>query len=36
VNLWTGIGMLVVSVLLVAWALLRPVAAEPADPTKAA
>jgi drug/metabolite transporter (DMT)-like permease len=26
VNLWTGLGMLVVGALMVAWALLRPVA----------
>jgi hypothetical protein len=27
INLWTGLGMLVVSSLMIAWALLRPVAA---------
>jgi uncharacterized membrane protein YgdD (TMEM256/DUF423 family) len=26
INLWTGLGMLVVSSLMIAWALLRPVA----------
>ncbi len=30
VNLWTGLGMLVVAVLLLTWALLRPVAVESA------
>jgi hypothetical protein len=29
VDLWTGIGMLVVAGLLLTWALLRPVAVEP-------
>ncbi len=28
VNLWTGLGMLVVGVLFIAWALLRPVGRE--------
>jgi hypothetical protein len=28
VNLWTGIGMLIVAALLITWALLRPVAVE--------
>jgi uncharacterized membrane protein YgdD (TMEM256/DUF423 family) len=27
INLWTGLGMLVVASLMIAWALLRPVAA---------
>jgi xanthine/uracil/vitamin C permease (AzgA family) len=29
VNLWTGLGMLVVGVLMIVWALARPVAPEP-------
>jgi ABC-type transport system involved in multi-copper enzyme maturation permease subunit len=29
VNLWTGLGMLVVGAAMIAWALLRPVAPEP-------
>ena len=29
VNLWTGLGMLVVGVLMIVWALTRPVAPEP-------
>jgi hypothetical protein len=29
VDLWTGVGMLVVAVLMLAWALVRPVAIEP-------
>ena len=29
VNLWTGLGMLVVGVLMIFWALARPVAPEP-------
>ena len=29
VNLWTGLGMLVVGALMIAWALWRPVAPEP-------
>src|SRR4051812_13875596 len=29
IDLWTGIAMLVVGVLMIAWALLRPVAPEP-------
>jgi hypothetical protein len=28
VNLWTGLGMLVVGVLMIVWALARPVARE--------
>jgi xanthine/uracil/vitamin C permease (AzgA family) len=31
VNLWTGLGMLVVGVLMVAWALLRPVVPDPPE-----
>ena len=31
VDLWTGLGMLVVGVLLIVWALARPVAPEPAE-----
>src|SRR3954464_5214564 len=31
INLWTGLAMLVVGILMVAWALLRPVAEEPPD-----
>jgi hypothetical protein len=31
VNLWTGLGMLVVGVLMIVWALARPVAPEPED-----
>jgi drug/metabolite transporter (DMT)-like permease len=30
INLWTGLGMLVVSALMIGWALLRPVRLEPA------
>jgi hypothetical protein len=29
IDLWTGIGMVVVAVLMIAWALLRPVLPEP-------
>ena len=29
VDLWTGVGMLIVAALMLAWALLRPVAVEP-------
>ncbi len=39
VDLWTGVGMLVVAGLMLAWALLRPIAVEPdqeADRTNAA
>ena len=32
VNLWTGLAMLVVGVLMIVWALARPVMAEPEDP----
>ena len=35
VNLWTGIGMLVVGALFVAWALLRPVGRELVDEDRA-
>jgi hypothetical protein len=31
VDLWTGLGMLVVGILMIAWALLRPVAPEPSS-----
>jgi NADH:ubiquinone oxidoreductase subunit 6 (subunit J) len=31
VNLWTGLGMLVFGVLMVVWALARPVAPEPSE-----
>ena len=31
VNLWTGLAMLVVGAMMVAWALLRPVAEEPPE-----
>jgi hypothetical protein len=31
IDLWTGLAMLVVAVLMIAWALLRPVQPEPAD-----
>jgi hypothetical protein len=31
INLWTGLGMLVVAVLMLAWALLRPVTPEPPE-----
>jgi hypothetical protein len=31
VNLWTGIGMLVFGILMIAWALLRPVKPEPPE-----
>jgi hypothetical protein len=31
VNLWTGLAMLVVSALMIAWALLRPVRPEPPE-----
>ena len=31
INLWTGLGMLVVAALMIAWALLRPVASEPPE-----
>jgi hypothetical protein len=31
VNLWTGLGMLVVGVLMIVWALARPVMPEPED-----
>jgi NADH:ubiquinone oxidoreductase subunit 6 (subunit J) len=31
VDLWTGLGMLVVGVLLIVWALARPVAPEPEE-----
>ena len=31
VNLWTGLAMLVVGVLMIVWALARPVMAEPED-----
>src|SRR4051812_27066424 len=31
VNLWTGLGMLVVAALMIAWALLRPVVPEPPE-----
>jgi len=31
VNLWTGLGMLVVGLLMVAWALLRPVVPHPPE-----
>jgi hypothetical protein len=31
VNLYTGIGMLVVGILMIAWALLRPVVPEPPE-----
>jgi xanthine/uracil/vitamin C permease (AzgA family) len=31
VNLWTGLGMLVVGLLMVAWALLRPVVPDPPE-----
>src|SRR3954463_12787486 len=31
INLWTGLGMLVVAVLMIAWALLRPVVPEPPE-----
>jgi hypothetical protein len=31
INLWTGLGMLVVSALMIAWALLRPVVPEPPE-----
>jgi NADH:ubiquinone oxidoreductase subunit 6 (subunit J) len=31
VDLWTGIGMLVVGVLMIVWALTRPVAPEPPE-----
>jgi hypothetical protein len=29
IDLWTGLGMLVVGLLMIAWALIRPVAPEP-------
>jgi hypothetical protein len=29
INLWTGLGMLVVAAMMIAWALLRPVLPEP-------
>jgi hypothetical protein len=32
INLWTGLGMLVVAALMIAWALLRPVLPEPPEP----
>jgi hypothetical protein len=31
INLWTGLGMLIVAALMVAWALLRPVRPEPTE-----
>jgi hypothetical protein len=31
VDLWTGIGMLVVGIAMIAWALLRPVQPEPPE-----
>jgi hypothetical protein len=31
INLWTGLAMLVVAALMIAWALLRPVQPEPAE-----
>src|SRR4051795_12716119 len=31
INLWTGLGMLVVSALMIGWALARPVQPEPAE-----
>ena len=31
INLWTGLGMLVVAALMIAWALLRPVLPEPVE-----
>jgi hypothetical protein len=31
INLWTGLGMLVVAALMIAWALLRPVRPVPPD-----
>jgi hypothetical protein len=31
VDLWTGLGMLVLGALMIAWALLRPVAQEPGE-----
>jgi hypothetical protein len=31
INLWTGLGMLVVACLMLAWALLRPVRPEPPE-----
>jgi hypothetical protein len=31
VNLWTGLGMLVVGLLMVAWAVLRPVVPDPPE-----
>ncbi|HEX7297436.1 MAG TPA: hypothetical protein VF257_00430 [Solirubrobacteraceae bacterium] len=31
INLWTGLGMLVVGVLMIVWALARPVVPEPAE-----
>ena len=32
IDLWTGIAMLIFAVVMIAWALLRPVAPEPAQP----
>jgi hypothetical protein len=31
VNLWTGLGMLVVGAMMIAWALLRPLEPDPPD-----
>jgi NADH:ubiquinone oxidoreductase subunit 6 (subunit J) len=31
INLWTGLGMLVVAALMIGWALLRPVQPEPPE-----
>jgi hypothetical protein len=31
INLWTGLGMLIVAALMLAWALLRPVQPEPPE-----
>jgi hypothetical protein len=33
IDLWTGLGMLVVAALMLSWALLRPVEVDPPSPT---